>query len=702
MSESLYRKYRPQVFGDVVGQDHIIKTLQNSISANKVSHAYLFCGPRGTGKTTTARILAKALLCEKGPTVEPDGTCEDCQMIAKSVHPDVSELDAASRTGVENVRDEIISRVGYAPVRGQYKVYVIDEVHMLSNAAFNALLKTLEEPPAHIVFVLCTTDPQKVPETIRSRCQRFDFRAINTEELTGRLGAVCEMENVSFEGEALELIAQRSNGGLRDALTALEQTIAFGDNHVSLSVAQDMFGKTDVNDLNDLVKSVAEKNINKCLEFIEAKVNDGVDFAQFVDDFAQRMRDVYVMRLTNCDISVSESKANVELIKEEAKLFDEAQLSYTLSLMHDLSVDLKTASNQRLAFELGIFKMLEPHSSMTFEAIDARLSALESGSQVIASANQGFSDQVLGFSNGSRLETSTNPSIGNQKVDKSTDLQEDAPTKTYNLKPKTSDSWTVSSAPTPPTPSSTTEEENLKPKTYNLKPNAESVPPASDLTDMPVGKIDFRSIWKRALDQLRTSNPAIFSLLDSAHGSFNQPSKTITLKLEEGRTFAYNNLSKPASKTAIIASLEKAGLAGAKINVVMLEGENPSNQGFRDQVLGFSNGSQLEASTNPSRGNQKADKSTDLQEAAPTTTYNLKPKTSEEDALSTADDVSTDDVTSKTYNLKPNTHEGEELNAGPIPEPTPESQETLKSEIDEFNDILASTFGEGAHFEEVN
>ena len=232
MSESLYRKYRPQVFGDVVGQDHIIKTLQNSISANKVSHAYLFCGPRGTGKTTTARILAKALLCENGPTVEPDGTCESCQQIAKSIHPDVSELDAASRTGVENVRDEIISRVGYAPVRGKYKVYVIDEVHMLSNAAFNALLKTLEEPPSHIVFVLCTTDPQKVPETIRSRCQRFDFRPINTEELTGRLGAVCEMEGVPFEGEALELIARRSNGGLRDALTALEQTIAFGNNQV--------------------------------------------------------------------------------------------------------------------------------------------------------------------------------------------------------------------------------------------------------------------------------------------------------------------------------------------------------------------------------------------------------------------------------------------------------------------------------------
>ena len=166
--EALYRKYRPSTFADVVGQEHIERTLKNAIEQDKVSHAYLFCGPRGTGKTTTARILAKALMCEKGPTIEPDGTCEECQAIAQGTHPDVYELDAASRTGVENVREEIISRVSYAPTRGTWKVYIIDEVHMLSTAAFNALLKTIEEPPSHVVFILCTTDPQKVPETILS------------------------------------------------------------------------------------------------------------------------------------------------------------------------------------------------------------------------------------------------------------------------------------------------------------------------------------------------------------------------------------------------------------------------------------------------------------------------------------------------------------------------------------------------------
>ena len=207
MAEALYRKYRPQIFEDVVGQEHIERTIKNAIEQDKVSHAYLFTGPRGTGKTTTARLLAKALLCECGPTPEPDGTCDDCVMIANGEHPDVYELDAASRTGVENVREEIIGRVQFAPTRGRYKIYIIDEVHMLSTAAFNALLKTLEEPPSHVVFILATTDPQKVPETIHSRCQRFDFRRISAESIVSRLGAICVSEDVEFEGEALDLIA---------------------------------------------------------------------------------------------------------------------------------------------------------------------------------------------------------------------------------------------------------------------------------------------------------------------------------------------------------------------------------------------------------------------------------------------------------------------------------------------------------------
>lgn len=389
MAEALYRKYRPQIFEDVVGQEHIERTIKNAIAQDKVSHAYLFTGPRGTGKTTTARLLAKALLCEKGPTAEPDGTCDDCEMIAAGEHPDVYELDAASRTGVENVREEIIGRVQFAPTRGRYKVYIIDEVHMLSTAAFNALLKTLEEPPSHVVFILATTDPQKVPETIHSRCQRFDFRRISTEAMVSRLGAICTAENVEFEGEALELIAHRAEGGMRNALTSLEQLIAFGDGAVTMEVAERMLGAVDSTDLADIVRTIGARDAAACFRWVAEYVETGADMAQFVANLAEHMRNMYVMAVAGPEVVLDVSEATRRELSEELPLFGVDRLARLLGVLGDVAGELKTSTNPRLTFEIALTRMVRPDADVTLEALAERVETLErqlAGASVVAAA----------------------------------------------------------------------------------------------------------------------------------------------------------------------------------------------------------------------------------------------------------------------------------------------------------------------------
>ncbi len=389
MAEALYRKYRPQIFEDVVGQEHIERTIKNAIAQDKVSHAYLFTGPRGTGKTTTARLLAKALLCEKGPTAEPDGTCDDCEMIAAGEHPDVYELDAASRTGVENVREEIIGRVQFAPTRGRYKVYIIDEVHMLSTAAFNALLKTLEEPPSHVVFILATTDPQKVPETIHSRCQRFDFRRISTEAMVSRLGAICTAENVEFEGEALELIAHRAEGGMRNALTSLEQLIAFGDGAVTMEVAERMLGAVDSTDLADIVRTIGVRDAAACFRWVAEYVETGADMAQFVANLAEHMRNMYVMAVAGPEVVLDVSETTRRELSEELPLFGVDRLARLLGVLGDVAGELKTSTNPRLTFEIALTRMVRPDADVTLEALAERVETLErqlAGASVVAAA----------------------------------------------------------------------------------------------------------------------------------------------------------------------------------------------------------------------------------------------------------------------------------------------------------------------------
>ncbi len=387
--ESLYRKYRPLTFDSVVGQQHIVSTLEHAITEGRLSHAYLFCGPRGTGKTTMARILAKALLCRNAEAARaegasgcmPDGTCEECELIAEGNHPDVYELDAASRTGVDNVREEIINSVNFAPVRGKYKIYIIDEVHMLTTAAFNALLKTLEEPPAHVIFVLCTTDPQKILETILSRCQRFDFHRIGNEDIERRLAYVCEQEGFDYDDEALAIVARHAKGGMRDALSTLEQLSVFGNGSVHADDARSLLGEVSDQILGEFARAIAERDIAELYGLIRAQVEEGNDLLELTRDLVAHVRDVYVACVAGARAELFEGGSEqAEALAAEAAAFGEHpadRLARVLTVLDDAALEMRGASDVRLVLEIACTRLARPEADLTIEALAERVARLE-------------------------------------------------------------------------------------------------------------------------------------------------------------------------------------------------------------------------------------------------------------------------------------------------------------------------------------
>ena len=387
--ESLYRKYRPLTFDSVVGQQHIVSTLEHAITEGRLSHAYLFCGPRGTGKTTMARILAKALLCRNAEAARaegasgcmPDGTCEECELIAEGNHPDVYELDAASRTGVDNVREEIINSVNFAPVRGKYKIYIIDEVHMLTTAAFNALLKTLEEPPAHVIFVLCTTDPQKILETILSRCQRFDFHRIGNEDIEHRLSYVCEQEGFDYDDEALAIVARHAKGGMRDALSTLEQLSVFGNGAVHADDARSLLGEVSDQILGEFSRAIADRDVAELYGLIRAQVEEGNDLLELTRDLVAHVRDVYVACVAGARAELFEGGSEqAEALAAEAAAFGEHpadRLARVLTVLDDAALEMRGASDVRLVLEIACTRLARPEADLTIEALAERVARLE-------------------------------------------------------------------------------------------------------------------------------------------------------------------------------------------------------------------------------------------------------------------------------------------------------------------------------------
>ena len=345
--QALYRMFRPQSFNDVVGQEHVTKTLRNAISKGKQSHAYIFSGPRGTGKTSIAKVFAKAINCLNPHDGEPCNECAVCKGITQGTNGDVIEIDAASNNGVDEIRN-IRDKVKYAPSESKYKVYIIDEVHMLTTGAFNALLKTLEEPPAHAIFILATTEPHKIPPTIISRAQRFDFKAISTEQIVERLRFVAQEQSLDYEEAALEFIAKASEGGMRDALSIMDQAIAFGDEHLTLQDVLDVTGSVDEASLNELFNDIVNGNVKEAFSRYHHFVSEGKEVNRLINDM------IYFVRDTIMNKTINEQTSYDALTQ-----FDLETLYHMIDIINDTLVSIRFSVNQNVHFEVLLVKLAE-------------------------------------------------------------------------------------------------------------------------------------------------------------------------------------------------------------------------------------------------------------------------------------------------------------------------------------------------------
>ncbi len=359
--KALYRTYRPSSFEDVVGQKHIVATLQNAVKQNKIAHAYLFCGPRGTGKTSVAKLLAKAVNCEDSEHA-PCGKCRNCLSIQQGNHPDIVEIDAASNNGVDEIRD-LIEKVKYSPIEGKYKVYIIDEVHMLSTGAFNALLKTLEEPPSHVLFVLATTEPHKVLPTIISRCQRYDFTKVDNEEMIRRIHQILQQEKIDCEEEAIRLIVTLADGGLRDALSILDQCIAYAGNQITAKHVNEIYGITTVAEKLQMIHSIFEQDACSVLNHIKTWNEKGIDIRRLTADLIEILKEAVIYGYTKDDsllVKLKETEAQSILQQESPKLLLEM-----IQVLMETTEKYRNASNVSSYFEVAVLKMISVVSEKT-------------------------------------------------------------------------------------------------------------------------------------------------------------------------------------------------------------------------------------------------------------------------------------------------------------------------------------------------
>ena len=390
---ALYRKFRPAAFEDVKGQDHIITTLQNQIKANRIGHAYLFCGTRGTGKTTVAKIFAKAVNCEHPVDGSPCGECEMCRSIAAGTSMNVIEIDAASNNGVDNIR-EIREEVTYRPTEGRYKVYIIDEVHMLSIGAFNALLKTLEEPPEYVIFILATTEVHKIPITILSRCQHYDFKRISIETITDRMKELMEVEHVDVEEKALRYIAKAADGSMRDALSLLDQCIAFYlGQKLTYDNVLEVLGAVDTDVFSQLLRKVIDRDVSGVLDVVEDLVMQGRELSQLASDFTWYLRNLLLVKTSdNIEDVLDVSTENMMQLKEEAQMVEPDMLFRYIRIFSELSGQLKYATQKRVMLEAALIRLCTPAMETAPDTLLDRIRAveekLEKGADAAANARE--------------------------------------------------------------------------------------------------------------------------------------------------------------------------------------------------------------------------------------------------------------------------------------------------------------------------
>ena len=374
---ALYRKWRPDNFANLVGQDHVSRTLANAIKSGRIGHAYLFTGPRGTGKTSTARILAKALNCEHGPTTEPCNKCEACQRINSGSSMDVFEVDAASNRGIDEIRD-LRETVKFAPVNGRYKVYIIDEVHMLSRDAFNALLKTLEEPPAHVVFIMATTEVYKVPATIQSRCQRYDFKRITVDDIFNRLKTVVEGMDIKADDDALRMIAVKADGGMRDALSILDQCIALSEQSLTIDRVQQLLGLVGKEWLDKLVGALQSKDAAAVLTMVDEIIRAGKDLQQVLGELGIHFRGLMIFKAAGLVDGVDYYSQTDESIKKQAAGFTQEQIVWIIRRVHEAANEVKWSPQPRIAVEAALLEICQRDNLMNASSTTDKVSSVQS------------------------------------------------------------------------------------------------------------------------------------------------------------------------------------------------------------------------------------------------------------------------------------------------------------------------------------